>query len=141
MRSILFSIFIGLIGLLCIAGCKSHGEGAETDYKFQVTSPLKKDTAVTRPYVCQIRSIQHIELRALEGGYLQEIYVDEGARVTKGQLMFQVMPQFYKAELQKSEAEARFAEIEFLNTKQLADSNVVSKNELALAKAKLDRAN
>jgi membrane fusion protein, multidrug efflux system len=141
MRSILFSSFIGLIGLLSIAGCKSHGEGAEADYKFLVTSPLKKDTAVTRPYVCQIRSIQHIELRALEGGYLQEIYVDEGARVKKGQLMFQVMPQFYKAELQKSEAEARFAEIEFLNTKQLADSNVVSKNELALAKAKLDRAN
>src|SRR5205085_1321354 len=37
--------------------------------------------------------------------------------------------------------EAKFAEIEFLNTKQLADSNVVSPNELALAKAKLDKAN
>src|SRR6185369_12283190 len=33
-----------------------------------------------------------------------------------------------------------FAEIEYQNTKSLADSNVVSKNELALAKAKLDKA-
>jgi membrane fusion protein (multidrug efflux system) len=55
-------------------------------------------------------------------------------------MMFQIMPLMYKAELQKTEAEAKFAEIEYLNTKQLADSNVVSPNELALAKAKLDKA-
>lgn len=141
MRSILISSFVGLTGLVFVVGCKSHGEGAEAEYKFLVTSPLTKDTTVTRPYVCQIRSIQHIELRAFERGYLQEIFVDEGAKVKEGQLMFQVMPLLYRAELQKSEAEARFAEIEFLNTKQLADSNVVSRNELALAKAKLDKAN
>ncbi|MFN8807673.1 MAG: efflux RND transporter periplasmic adaptor subunit, partial [Bacteroidota bacterium] len=40
----------------------------------------------------------------------------------------------------KAEAEANYAEIEYLNTKQLADSNVVSKNELLLAKAKLNKA-
>jgi len=54
--------------------------------------------------------------------------------------MFQIMPLLYKAELQKAEAEAKFAEIEYLNTKQLADSNVVSVNELALARAKYDKA-
>jgi membrane fusion protein (multidrug efflux system) len=95
---------------------------------------------VTRAYVCQIRAIQHIELRALEKGYLQNIYVDEGKYVQKGQMMFQIMPLLYKAELQKAEAEAKFAEIEYLNTKSLADSNVVSPNELALAKAKFDKA-
>jgi membrane fusion protein (multidrug efflux system) len=66
--------------------------------------------------------------------------VDEGKYVKQGQTMFQIMPLQYKAELQKSEAQAKFAEIEYLNTKQLADSNVVSVNELALAKAKLDKA-
>jgi membrane fusion protein (multidrug efflux system) len=79
-------------------------------------------------------------MRALEKGYLQHIYVDEGKLVKQGQMMFQIMPLLYKAELQKAEAEAKFAEIEYLNTKQLADSNVVSANELALAKAKLDKA-
>jgi membrane fusion protein (multidrug efflux system) len=91
--------------------------------------------------VCQIRSIQHIELRALERGYLQEIFVDEGQHVKKGQLMFKIMPLIYQAEQQKAQAEAKFAEIEYLNTKRLADSNVVSPNELALAKAKFDKAN
>jgi membrane fusion protein, multidrug efflux system len=133
-------IFISLCTGLMLTSCSSKHEEAEQEYKFLVTSPLKKDTTVTRPYVCQIRSIQHIEVRALEKGYLQKIYVDEGKYVKAGQLMFQIMPMMYNAELQKAQAEAKFAEIEFLNTKQLADSNVVSLNELALAKAKLDKA-
>ncbi len=132
--------FIGLSALICMASCGPHTEEKEEGIKFTVTSPLRKDTLVIRDYVCQIRAIQHIELRALERGYLQNIFVDEGKFVRKGQMMFQIMPLMYKAELQKSEAEAKFAEIEYLNTKQLADSNVVSVNELALAKAKFDKA-
>ena len=140
MRRIQFWNLLAAVVLLTAAGCKSHIEEKEEEYNFLFTSPLKKDTTVTRPYVCQIRSIQHIELRALERGYLQKIFVDEGKRVKAGQLMFQIMPLQYKAEYQKAEAEAKYAEIEYLNTKQLADSNVVSKTELALAKAKLDKA-
>lgn len=121
-------------------GCSSHKEEEEEETKFLVTNPLRKDTTVTREYVCQIRSIQHIELRAMEKGYLQKISVDEGQFVKQGQLMFQIMPMLYKAELQKAQAEANFAEIEYKNTKSLADSNVVSQNELALAKAKFDKA-
>ncbi len=134
-------MFIGLCATLFFASCSSKHEEKEEEYKFLVTSPLKRDTLVTRSYVCQIRAIQHIELRALERGYLQNIYVDEGKFVRKGQIMFQIMPMMYKAELQRAEAEAKFAEIEYLNTKQLADNNVVSPNELALAKAKFDKAN
>lgn len=131
---------VSLCALLFTTGCKSEKEEKEEETKFSVTSPLRKDTLVTRDYVCQIRSIQHIELRALERGYLQNIYVDEGQVVKKGQLMFQIMPLIYQAEMQKSQAEANFAEIEYQNTKRLADSNVVSPNELALAKAKFDKA-
>lgn len=134
-------MLIGLYALLCHTGCEPKNEEKEEGVRFLVTSPLKKDTTVTREYVCQIRSIQHIELRALERGYLQNIYVDEGQSVKKGQMMFQIMPMIYQAEQQKAQAEAKFAEIEYQNTKRLADSNVVSPNELALAKAKLDKAN
>lgn len=132
--------FISLCALLCFAGCGSKKEKKEEEIKFLVTSPLKKDTTVIKSYVCQIRAIQHIELRALERGYLQEIFVDEGQLVKKGQMMFQIMPLVLQAEMQKAQAEANFAEVEYLNTKRLADSNVVSKNELALAKAKFDKA-
>jgi membrane fusion protein, multidrug efflux system len=121
-------------------GCSAKQEEHEEGIRFLVTNPLKKDTMITKDYVCQIRSIQHIELRALERGYLQKIYVDEGQHVRQGQRMFQIMPMLYQAELQKAEAEANFAEIEYQNTKQLADSDVVSPNELKMAKAKFNKA-
>lgn len=133
-------MFTSLCVLLFCASCGHKEKEHEAETKFLVTSPLRMDTSSTKEYVCQIRSINHIEVRALEKGYLQNIYVDEGQLVKKGQLMFQVMPMLYQAELQKAQAEANFVEIEYLNTKALADSNVVSKNELALAKAKFDKA-
>ena len=133
-------ILISMCALLGMASCSHKEEEKEEETKYLVTSPLKTDTTITNNYVCQIRSIQHIELRALEKGYLQKIFVDEGQHVKKGQLMFQILPIQYQAELQKSQAEANFADVEYKNTKLLADSNIVSKNELALSKAKLDRA-
>ncbi len=129
-----------LCSMIWLSGCETHEEHEESEVIFLVTSPLKKDTLVTRQYVCQIHSIQHIELRALERGYLEKIYVDEGQFVKKGQLMFQIMPNLYQAELKKAEAEVHFAEIEYQNTKRLSENNVVAPNELALAEAKLDKA-
>lgn len=137
--------FISTIAILFVFGlgisCETHKEEQESQTKFEVTNPLKIDTSIIREYVCQIKSTQHIELRALERGYLQKIYVDEGKFVKKGQLLFQIMPLIYDAELQKAQAEADFVEIEYLNTKALADSNVVSARELAMAKAKFQKAN
>jgi membrane fusion protein (multidrug efflux system) len=133
-------MFMSLCTVLCLASCDSKKEEKEEEIKFLVTSPLKKDTTITREYVSQIRAIQHIELRSRERGYLQEIFVDEGQFVKKGQIMFQILPVLYQAEMQKAQAEANFAEIEYQNTKQLSEKNVVSPNELALAKAKLDKA-
>ena len=129
-----------LCALLYTTGCSTKAEEKEEVVNYLVTSPLRRDTTIAKDYVCQIHAIQHIEMRALEKGYLQKIYVDEGQHVRQGQSMFQIMPLIYNAELQKSQAEANYVGIEYKNTKQLADSNIVSKNELALAKAKFDKA-
>ena len=133
-------VFLCLSAAIVLSACNPKKEELKIETAFVSTSPLLTDTLVTRNYVCQIKSIQHIELRALEKGYVQNIYVDEGQSVKKGQVMFQIMPMVYKAEFQKAKAEADFANIEYQNTKQLFDKNVVSPNELALAKAKLDKA-
>lgn len=133
-------MLLSTVAILMVS-CHSEKEGKKKEIaNFLVTSPLKKDTTITKDYVCQIHAIQHIEIRALEKGYLQNIYVDEGQFVKKGQLLFQIMPAMYEAELKKAQAEANFAEIEYQNTKSLADNNVVSANELALAKAELEKA-
>lgn len=105
-----------------------------------VTQPLKRDTIIHQNYVCQIQAFQHIELRALEKGYLEKIYVDEGQFVKKGQLLFKLNPSIYHAEMLGAKAEKEFVEIEYQTTKELADNKIVSASELALAKAKLDKA-
>lgn len=133
-------VLISICAALSHISCQHHESEKQEEIHFLVTSPLKKDTLITRDYVCQIHAIQHIELRAMEKGYLENIFVDEGQFVKKGQQMFKIMPQIYNAELQKAQAETNFAEIEYQNTKQLSEKNVVSPNELALAKAKLDKA-
>ncbi|OUJ72200.1 efflux RND transporter periplasmic adaptor subunit [Hymenobacter crusticola] len=133
-------MLMGLYSVVCFTSCTEKTEAKEEKVKFLVTSPLQKDTTLVKEYVAQIHSIQHIELRALEKGYLQKIFVDEGQSVKKGQLMFQIMPMIYQAELKKSQAEANYVNLEYQNTKRLADNNVVSKNELALAEAKYDKA-
>lgn len=138
MRKIPF--FIGLLVLLTHASCESKKHENKEETKYLVSSPIRRDTSITKDYVCQIHSIRHIELRALEKGYLQDIYVDEGQVVKKGRQMFQIMPNVYEADLQKAKAEAEVAEIEYKNTQLLADGNVVSANELAMAKAELDKA-
>ena len=133
-------MLIGVCGLLLHTACQSDKEHKEAEVKFLVTQPVVMDTIITKEYVSQIRSFQHIELRAQERGYLEKIFVDEGQAVKKGQLLFQIMPKLYEAEFQKAKAETNFAEIEYKNTKRLAESNVVAPNELAMAKAKLDKA-
>jgi membrane fusion protein, multidrug efflux system len=135
------AVFASLFVLLFLTNCETKKEEKREEATFLVTNPIKKDTTIAKDYVSQIHSIRHIELRALEKGYLKQISVDEGQYVKKGQQMFQIMPNIYQAELQKAKAESRVAEIELKNTQLLADGNVVSPNELAMANANLDKAN
>ncbi|PXY39534.1 efflux RND transporter periplasmic adaptor subunit [Flavobacterium cheongpyeongense] len=133
-------VFTGLIALVCLTSCTSKKEEKEETEKFTVTNPVRIDTSFTKEYVSQIRSVRNIEIRAQEKGFLQNIYVDEGQFVKAGQLLFRIMPNVYQAELLKAQAEEKSAEIEVLNAKTLADKNIVSKNELNVAQAKLQAA-
>lgn len=132
---------MSLIMLIILTSCDAKKEKKEEHTAFLVTNPIKKDTSITKDYVSQIHSFRHIEIRALEKGYLQKISVDEGQQVKKGQAMFQIMPNIYQAELEKAKAESQAAKIELQNTQLLADGNVVSQNELALANANYQKAN
>jgi membrane fusion protein (multidrug efflux system) len=135
----LFTI-ASMASIMLFASCSEHEAEKEKETTFSVTSPIQADTTIYKEYVAQIHSANHIELRSQEKGYLEKIYVDEGQFVKKGQLMFKLMPVIYEAEVGRAAAELNFAEIEYKNTKGLADNNVVSSSELAMAKAKLNKA-
>lgn len=133
-------VFTGLFSVLYLTSCVTKKEEKEEVSKYTATSPLKVDTSFTKEYVSQIRSVRNIEIRAQEKGFLQNIYVDEGQTVKAGQVLFKIMPKIYEAELLKAEAEAKAAEIELQNATTLVNKNVISKNEQAMAEAKLDHA-
>lgn len=136
-----FLTLLGVANLMLFSSCGSHKEEHHhRENKFLVTSPLIRDTAIAKVYVAQVQSINHIELRSQERGFLEKIFVDEGQFVRQGQILFQIMPKLYEAEMMKAKAEARFAEIEYENTKKLAEGNVVAPMELAMAEAKFEKA-
>ncbi len=133
-------MIMGLYVMLCNTSCKTKIQAKEEIAKYAITTGLKIDTSFAKDYVAQIRSVRNIEIRALEKGFLQNVYVDEGQYVKSGQLLFKIMPKVFEAELLKAEAEATASAIEVENTKLLSDKNIVSKNELAMAEAKSSQA-
>jgi membrane fusion protein (multidrug efflux system) len=135
-----FPLAVLLMAGLALGGCHHEEQHEEELPHLAVTKPLRQDTEITNEYVCQIHAIQRIEVRALDGGYLSDIFVDEGQSVHRGQRLFQILPVVYQAEVDQSSAELRAAEVEFANTQALRDGNVVSENELALSRAHLERA-
>jgi len=146
---VLVSLSVSLSGCLSEAESRaaaesaSHGEHGDTEHqehKIIVTSPVRQDVVTTQPYVCQIHSCQHIEVRALEGGYLQNISVKEGQAVKKGELMFKILPTLYQARLESEEAEVQRVQIELDNAEALLKKNYVSAPEIALKRAEVAKA-
>ena len=137
-------IFYTSLGALFIFGVLlflhwKFSQKTEFETKFAVTKPWRETVDIKKDYVAQIKAVQHIELRSMEMGYLQKIYVKEGQFVSKGQKMFEIMPTFLEAEFNKSSAEFRQTKIEYDNTLALQQRKIVSSNELAMTKARLDK--
>ncbi len=136
----ILGIILALISL-SLPACQKHENPAELeDHKIVVTSPMAKDVVITQQYVCQIHSRRHIKVCALQNGFLQEIGVNEGQAVKKGDLMFKILATLYQARWEAELAEARLAELELQNTERLKMQKVVSQNEVALYEAKLAKA-
>lgn len=105
-----------------------------------VTSPKVEDVTITESFVCQIRSKRHIEVRALDEGFLSKISIQEGQSVKEGDLMFQILPVLYKARLDAEAAEAELARLKWVQAKQLLGQKVVSDQDVKLHEAEYRRA-
>lgn len=129
---------------LLLPACDAHKAEAhqQEENKIVATSPFVTNVTLTQQYVCQIRSQRHIDICALDGGFLEEITIKEGQPVKKGDLLFRLVPILYKAKLDAEIAEVQLAQIEYDNTKKLAAGNlpVVSQQEVLLQRAKLAKA-
>lgn len=137
-----------LMVLVMMAACNDKpGQAAQEAAPpkvLPVTHVLVKDTNLFREYVADIQAVQNVELRARVQGFLERIYVDEGQVVKKGQLLFKINDEEYRAELAKANAnlesaiaEAKASELEVDRLKVMVDKKVISETELSVARAKL----
>lgn len=144
----ILAIFLAMLSL-SLPACNMHEEQPPAEHpQIVVTSPVEKDVTITQQYVCQIHSRSHIEVQALQDGYLDQILVTEGQRVKKGQVMFKILPTLYKARFEAEKAEANLANIKYINTRKLFENKssggydlpVVSDQEVMKAAAELKKA-
>lgn len=104
---------------------------------------VSNSTATTyKEFSASLQGSKDIEIRAQVDGYLDRIYVDEGALVEKGQLLFKINEQPYreqlnnaKANLAAAKANLANAEINVFKLAPLVENNVVSDIQLRAAKA------
>ncbi|HEY5748580.1 MAG TPA: efflux RND transporter periplasmic adaptor subunit [Chryseolinea sp.] len=136
------TIFI-LFFCVWIAACSPERK-TDAQQKLPVTQLIAKDTVLHREYVADINAFRNVEIRARVQGYLDYIYVDEGQEVKKGQLLFRINDQEYKAEytqakanLRGIEADAKAIELELHQVKLLVEKDIISRTELEMAQAKL----
>ena len=141
------TLFGGLILLSLATACSEKNVENTEPEEFKVFTPLVVDTTAYEDYVCDIKSVNNVEIRTRVKGYIESVNTDEGKFVRKGQLLFKISSQEYKEELLKSravlksaQADLKQAEIDMSNVLQLAEKQIVSKTEVEMAKAKVDAA-
>jgi membrane fusion protein (multidrug efflux system) len=129
------------LAALSLPACNRHVEEQHHEaHKITATNPQLQPVTLTQPYVCQIHSQRHINVRALEMGYLEAIQIKEGQRVKENDLLFTVRPILYQSKLDAENAEAKLASLQLTYTQKLAKDKVVSENEVLLRQAELSRA-
>lgn len=137
------------LNILCIiwltgCGVKGNTEKKVSEIELPVFELQSRDTTLHRSYVASINAYQHVELRAKVSGFLENIMVDEGQFVKKGQLMFTLNDAEFKVQLSEARAlltsaraEVKGAEVEVGRVSSLVEKKIVTPSDLELANAKL----
>lgn len=145
MKNHFWPIFVLAISVLfsaCSTKSKSISEEKDSILTIPVARLYPQKTELHREYVGSIQANKNVEIYARVKGYLEEVYVDEGKSVKKGQVLFRINNEEYiadlakqKANLQSAIAQAKGAELEVNRVKTLVDKNIISKTELEVANA------
>lgn len=147
-----------LAGLLIIAiavisfyGCNSSaGNSGGYEQPMQVLPVIlisKMPAATYQEFSASLEGTKDVEIRPQVDGYLDRIYVDEGAYVRKGQSLFHINDRPYREQLNTAKAGLTAAKANLVNAQinlskltPLVQNNVVSDVQLKSAQAAYDAA-
>jgi membrane fusion protein (multidrug efflux system) len=141
--------FLKILASVLLWGC-SESRATKNQIKtpeLEVLTLRAQSISIPRDYICQINAVEYVEIHARVQGYLEDIYIDEGQFVSKGQPLFRISSNEYKevvvsaeANLQRALAEAKTKSLEVERIGLMVDKHVISESQLEVAKAQLDAA-
>jgi membrane fusion protein, multidrug efflux system len=127
---------------LWLSGCNQGNAtiSAPRLHELDVLTLKGQTVTIPRDYICEISGVEYVEIHARIQGYLEDIYVDEGQLVKKGQPLFRISSHTYsemvtkaEAALQRAIAEAKTKSLEVDRIALMVQKNVISKTELDVA--------
>lgn len=140
-------LFLGAILASCGGGKDEQAAKAAAAAQpqvYPVFAVATQSTTLDSDYPATIEGIQDVDIRPKVDGFIEKIYVDEGAVVKKGQLLFKInAPQYEQqvrtanASISNAEANVNAAQLQVNKTKPLVDKDIISKYELEAAQLTL----
>jgi len=142
---------VSLVAALLLAGCYSSTDKAGAYEQPPQALPVITATIVPattyQEFSASIEGSKDIEIRPQVNGYLDKIFIDEGAYVKKGQPLFHINDLPYKellntanASLAAAKANLANAQINLAKITPLVQNNVVSDVQLKASQAAYDAA-
>jgi multidrug efflux pump subunit AcrA (membrane-fusion protein) len=97
---------------LALAGCvRAPAEGpAAAPPPVTVSYPVEREVTDYADFTARTAAVDSVELRARVSGYLDKVNFKEGALVKKGDVLFEIDPRTYQAELARAENNLAAAE-------------------------------
>lgn len=144
-----------LPALLLLGACKGKPQGPPQHAKPYPVIELETRTVIGySTYPTSIQGVNNNDVRAKIQGYIQEVLIDEGQYVKKGQVLFRLETntlsqtasaansgiEASKSTITAAEASVSVAQVEVDKLKPLVDKNIISNVQLETAKANLMRA-
>lgn len=149
MKTNIKSLYLLLPALLIIASCgnsdqKKAGPPPAQVQSYPVVALKGQSTSLETDYPATLEGIQNVDIRPKVDGFIEKIYVDEGATVKKGQLLFTInAPQYEQqvrtasAAISSAEADVNAAQLQVNKTKPLVEKDIISKYDLDAAQLTL----
>jgi membrane fusion protein (multidrug efflux system) len=132
--------------IFVFSSCGGVGTAPQTKLKtYTVTKLSPRKVVVDADYPASILGIQNIEIRPKIDGYVENIYVDEGASVKRGQLLFRISaPQYEQnvntaaANIKIAVADVNAAKMQVDQVRPIVAQDIVSPYELKSAQYSLE---
>src|SRR5438105_4811639 len=98
MRFLLLGLCLGLAG--CATAPSEAPEAAPTPVT--VSRPVERDVTDYADFTGRTAAVDSVEVRARVWGYLDKVNFKEGALVKKGDVLFEIDPRVYRADLERA---------------------------------------